>query len=468
MSAFVDRLPALTRRQFGLSLGGSLLAARLPGAPTPAPWAGPATIKKVYLAVPKPSWPRPDLDVAAERAELDAALAKLERKHTGVVRFSDGGLVRTAEDAQAFVKSVGDADGVLIIDLTSQTGPLLRPMRDIQAPVLLYARPYSGWSYVDVVNWAQNGKRADLVVTSEPGDLDPYMRIFRTIHHLRRSKVLVIGPSAGPDSLTHEFTARFGTSFAFPGYKDVKAAFEAADSGRARKAADEFTQGALKVIEPSPKEIADSLRFYHAVLNLLDQQQANAITIDCLGGFKRGDLPAYPCVAWSKLNDQGRYGVCEADVLSTMSQLLLTSFCDKPGFVSDPVFDTSRNEIIHAHCVAATAMQGVGGPSSPYIIRSHMEDNKGVSMQVLLPIQDTITVCKFLEPGSLGVSTGKVIGNVDEPRGCRTKIRTRVADARKMLEDYRGGLHRVIYYGDYVRPLEQMGRLMGFRVIHEG
>ena len=61
-----------------------------------------------------------------------------------------------------------------------------------------------------------------------------------------------------------------------------------------------------------------------------------------------------------------------------------------------------------------------------------------------------------------------MIGNVDNPRGCRSKIRTRVADARKMLESYRGGLHRVIFYGDYVQAVERMAHLMGFRVVHEG
>jgi hypothetical protein len=112
-------------------------------------------------------------------------------------------------------------------------------------------------------------------------------------------------------------------------------------------------------------------------------------------------------------------------------------------------------------------MLGTGRPASPYIIRSHMEDNKGVSMQVMMPTRETITAAKFLDAGTFGVSTGEVIENVDNPRGCRTKIRTRVADARKMLEGYRGGLHRVIFYGDYVRPVEQMGRLMGFKVLHE-
>jgi hypothetical protein len=96
-----------------------------------------------------------------------------------------------------------------------------------------------------------------------------------------------------------------------------------------------------------------------------------------------------------------------------------------------------------------------------------MEDNKGVSMQVLAPARGTVTVGKFVNPQRFAVSTGEVLGNVDSDRGCRTKFRTRVADARKMLEGYTGGLHRVVFYGDYVRSIEQMGRLMGFQVVRE-
>jgi hypothetical protein len=44
---------------------------------------------------------------------------------------------------------------------------------------------------------------------------------------------------------------------------------------------------------------------------------------------------------------------------------------------------------------------------------------------------------------------------------------TKVADARKFVEGYTGGLHRVIFYGDYTPAVERMGRLMGFRVVKE-
>jgi hypothetical protein len=455
----------MTRREFGASVGGWAAASALFGAQD-APWAGPATVKKVFLAVPRPTWPRPDLDVAAEKAAMEATLAQVERQHAADVRFTGGDLVRTPEDAQAFVKALGDADGVLVMDLTSGTSGLLRPFRDLPAPMLLYSRPYSGWSYETVTTWVQAGQRADVIVTSDAGNLSPYLRAFHSLHHLRRSKILAIN-NAGAGAVDAEFTKRFGTAFDYPKYADLKAAYDAVDVANAQRSADEFTRGALRVVEPSPREVTDSLRLYHAVLAMLEREKANAMTIDCLGGFRRGDLPAYPCVAWSKLNDAGLYGVCEGDVLSTMTQLLLTPYTGKPGFVTDPVFDTGRNEIIHAHCVAATAMDGLGGKRYPYAIRSHMEDNKGVSVQVMMPDSGAVTVGKFLNATTFAVSTGEVLGNVDDPRGCRTKVRTRVADARKMLAGYKGGLHRVLFYGDYADALEQMGPLAGFKTVRE-
>jgi L-fucose isomerase-like protein len=168
------------------------------------------------------------------------------------------------------------------------------------------------------------------------------------------------------------------------------------------------------------------------------------------------------------LNDSGLYGVCESDLQSTMTQLLITGYSAKPGFVSDPTFDTSRNEVIHAHCVAATRTRGVAGPASPYILRSHMEDNKGVSVQVEMPVRETITCAKFADPRTLLVSTGEVTGNIDGSRGCRTKMVTRVADARKLVEGWSAGLHRVIFYGDHIEAAQRMGRLLGFKVFQEG
>lgn len=458
----------LTRRNFGLCLAGASSAALPNLAQADAPlWNGPATVAKLYLAVPA-GWPRPDLDPRQDVAEIEAGLQQLQNQHPGMVRFTGGQLVGTPAEMEAWRRGLGDVDGILVMGLTGKVDPFVKVLHEMDVPTLLFSRPYAGHTWSGMAGWARSGKRADVVASKDYAALAPYLGIFRTIGHLRRSKVLVIRPaSSAAEQAAAGFRERFGTAIEFPGYEPLKRAYEAAPAAEAEKAAAEFVRGALRVVEPTPAEIRDSLRFYLAARDLLAREKANAMTIDCLGGFARRDLPAYPCVAWSKFNDQGYYGVCEADLLSTMTQMLVTSYTGMPGFVTDPVIDVQTNEVTHAHCVAATAMRGINGPRSPYIVRSHLEDHKGVSLQVLMPVERTITMARFLDPSKVVVSTAEVIDNVDTPRGCRTQIRTRVSDASKLLDQYSGGLHRVIFYGDHVKSIERMGKLMGFKVVRE-
>jgi len=462
----------VTRRQFSLSsLGGLGLSAPLEaeGGWDKMPWAGPAKVKKVYVAVPRPTWPRPTIPVEQTRAEIDAKLSELERKHPNVVRFSGGELVRTMDEANAWVKNLAgeDVDGNLVITITSGSDGMVEAIGKSAIPTLLFLRPYAGHAWATFSAFAQAGNKADVLASSDYDDLDVYMRIFSTIHQMRKSKVIVVVPGSSRNKLADGFSEHFGTAFSYMSYADLRAAYDAVDALQASQEAEKFTHGALRIVEPTRDKIERALRFYLGVKNLLRQAQANAITIDCLGGINRGDLPGYPCAAWSRLNDQGLYGVCQADLQCTMTQLLLTSFSGKPGFVFNPVFDTSRSEILHTHCVAPTAMRGIGAPASPYILRSHLETHDGVSLQVLLPIGETMTVAKFDHPRRFMVSTAEVIGNVESESGCRTQIRTRVKNAGKMLANFKGGVHRVSFYGDYTGPIEKMGRLMGFEVVHE-
>jgi hypothetical protein len=124
-------------------------------------------------------------------------------------------------------------------------------------------------------------------------------------------------------------------------------------------------------------------------------------------------------------------------------------------------------------------MKGIAGDASPYLVRSHLEDHKGVSMQVLTPAGEPITVAKFADAGKMMVSGGEALGNVDNERGCRTKIRTRVPNAKLLLANWsaaldsqkmpgtRDLLHRVVFYGDHLEGIERVGRLTGFKVIRE-
>ncbi len=256
--------------------------------------------------------------------------------------------------------------------------------------------------------------------------------MFKTAHHLKHRKGLI--GAANPQGIletTPAFAEAFGAKFQFVTGNEFR---------------DAFVQGAPRVVEPRPEEILNGLRFYLALKNT---------------------LPGYPCIAFSKLNDAGLYGVCEGDLASTMTQMLATSYAGAPGFVSDPVFDASRKEVIHAHRVSATRLLGFDAPASPYIIRDHLETKEGAVLQALMPSDRTVTVARFAGPKQMLVSTAEVTGVVDSDRGCRRPIRTRVADAERWLRNYGPGLHQVVFDGDHVRTMERMGRLFGFETVHE-
>ena len=96
-----------------------------------------------------------------------------------------------------------------------------------------------------------------------------------------------------------------------------------------------------------------------------------------------------------------------------------------------------------------------------------MEDKKGVSMQVEWRVGEPVTVAKLADADTLLVSTAEVSATPDLSRGCRTKVATQVRDAARMLMNYSGELHRVLFCGDHLRAAHQMGRLLGLKVVEE-
>lgn len=440
-------------------------------------------IKVVYLAKPVPSWPCPDIDIDAEMKMINDNLSSLEklwsfkeRDWDFRVEFVGKELLRVPEDFPNFANRIGDIDGIVIFNLTSTVGVLVNNIINLGYPTVLFSQPASGHDWSIIANLIKSGKRVDVIGSSDFGDLEPYVRIIDAMRRIKQSKIICIRESFRPGQDIEKMKEKFGVDVKLMDYSRINKIYESIDVKEAEKEAEAFIKNAVKIVEPSQQDIVNANKFYLAVKKLLKEESANAITIDCLGGFGRGDLKAYPCVAWSRLNDEGLTGVCEADMNSTLTSIILKYYMSgQPGFVTDPFFDTSSNTIVHAHCVCATRMDGLSGVSFPYIIRSHMEDNKGVAVQVKMREEQTFTSVIMNDVNTMLVSVGKIINNSDNKRGCRTKFVCKVLDpeteeeisADKYLHNWTGGLHRVIFYGNLINDIQKMGRLMGFNVVRE-
>lgn len=170
------------------------------------------------------------------------------------------------------------------------------------------------------------------------------------------------------------------------------------------------------------------------------------------------------------INNEGSTGVCEADLDSTLTQLLIRYTAGRPAYVSDPVIDTAAGQIVYAHCVATNRVFGPEGLHNPYIIRSHAEDRKGASVQSLMPMGHQVTTVKVsVRNKAFAVHGGRAVANVEDDKACRTKLAAAV-DAQKILDNYHSelfGWHRVTCYGDYRKQLINLATLYGLEILQE-
>src|SRR5579885_2924683 len=246
-------------------------------------------------------------------------------------------------------------------------------------------------------------------------------------------------------------------------------AYRSADRAEAVQWAQAWAAGAARIVEPSRAEIQKSGAMYVGMSGLMLRHHAQGIAIDCLRLFYGGQMAAYPCLGFFQLNNDGLVGACEADLQSASTMLLLTYLVGRPGYISDPVIDTSKNQIIYAHCVAPNKVFGPGGAANPYHIRSHSEDRKGAAVRSLLPLGEMTTTLKLVpEEKTLVMHQARTVANIDDDRACRTKLAAEPKDARKLAADWRWGWHRVTVYGEYRVPVQTAGSLLGFRVVEEG
>jgi len=294
------------------------------------------------------------------------------------------------------------------------------------------------------------------------------------VDRFRRSQFLIIGRGR-----PGEVRSILGAKARFLDFSELTQLCEKVAPEQAAQWVDRWNQEAAPLppgdyVEPSQPAagvLENSARIYLASLELLKKYGAQTITMNCLGGFASGKLPAYPCLGFKQLLDDGMQGVCEAMPEDSVCMAMARILTGRPGYVSDPVLDTSENHIVYAHCVGTTRPFGPQGASNPFYLRTlHNRDPKGACAESLLP-GGYMTTSFHVNLGrqEMVIHQAKAIGPLRTERGCRTKLLGEVVgDIGKMLYGWgRFGWHRVTVYGDLKEPLAEFGKRLGLTVVEE-
>jgi hypothetical protein len=460
-----------------------LAAAELAGWPK----LPPVRVYVVYLGTGG-AWPRPDFDAPREIESKFAPHLRQVQTTLGDVEFVGGDLIPNRATAAAeLLPKITDskAEAILVIHLSFGDSSPFKIFADSGKPVAIYSQPFSGHDWMYVPRLQQAGARLIMAPSRDLAEIDRLTALLRVPVRMKQSKIILMGEpgcAAGTDAAKDfdQVRAKIGPEVIEVTPAEFVSVHESiAIADAQREAQDYWLSQARDIKEPTHEEIVKSCQTYLAMKKIMIEHGAQAITVKCLGGIPIQTL-GYPCLGFSKLLDEGVVGACEADMDSTLTMLMFLYAFGLPGFITDPLIDTAKNAVIHAHCVAPTKMRGPDSERLPFSIRTHRDDNLGASLEVFMDkdLGQKVTWAKLANLDTILVATGTITEICDfEDRGCRTQLVAEVDNARELFQKWGGGvlpddmmalLHRVLYYGDHTENVKDLAHLMGLNVLLEG
>lgn len=454
-------------------------------------------------------WPYPGFDCAGRQREI----VKLLKDGCPQVEFVPIVVAQPGEVAKA-VALKDTVDGYLVYPITLNWGlqGTLNEIARLGKPMLV-ADEYLGGSGVFLCGTSsvrRQGLSCGAVSTTRMEDLvavarlfadvkkpgtnaasfaarceETYRRTFRTagavkwredrvalngigecVKRFRQYRFLIVG--AGTPGQERDFLGAKGIDV---GFEEFRAIYEKVDRDQAAEWGRRWSSQAEKVLEAKPDWIAKAGGVYLAMLALMKKYGTDSITMNCLGGFGSGQLPAYPCLGFMQILNDGGQGVCEAMPDDSLSMLMGRLLTGRAGYVSDPALDTSKNQIVYSHCMAHTKVFGTSGPSNPFRIRTlHNRDPRGCCAESFLPEGYlTTTFRTSFAQKKMVIHQATAVGNLSADRGCRTQLLGEVrGDIGKLFAEWdRFGWHRVTVYGDLKEPLIEFGKALGLETIQE-
>ncbi|RLG44107.1 MAG: hypothetical protein DRN78_00650 [Thermoproteota archaeon] len=440
----------------------------------------------IFSAMPPeaPTWPYMGYDYEGRAKELLDKLSKAlpDVELVGEVVYfvspylkqfvRSGSKVHTEEDIWRIVnEEMADVVGYVIWYLGLWTPGLVGVVAKTGKPFILVDDLFAGsGEFLSAYSWARKRKLRFLgIASSNFSDIVEKVKLLCLIDRLRNLKIVVIRRDFPTWFEEYEKTLNevFGSKIVRVSVEELIAYYNQASEEEARKFADKWISNA-SLVEAKVEDVVRSARMYIAMKSLLEKYGAEAITIDCFPPGHKG-LPAYPCLGFFQLLNEGYTATCEADLDSLITQAVIRYLTGKPGFVSDPVIDQGRGWIIYAHCLAPTRVYGVGERQVDYKIRTHSEERAGVAVQAYWPVGEPITTAKIcVMKRMMVIHSGKIASNIEEERGCRTKVAAE-AEVSNILKNwnYDFGWHRVSVVGDHRKELIDFANLIGLNVIEE-
>ena len=417
----------------------------------PKPAARPA-VNVVFIRPPKPadvSWPGGACDIPAQQALFTRTLRAAADKLGVDLRVQDEP-IHTDAQVGRYLEQLKKAppDGQILgaMELFGW-GPVQKLVRERGGiPTIIYSH-LSGFTGNLQLGRKETGVL--MAATQKVEWLEMALRMLNAIWRLKHARILT---TAGGRDSAHELGATIVPCKA-NWQQEIRKAKETEES---RAIGDYYAKNAKQIVEPTKADILEAAQQYGVLRRLIAEHDCQGITLaGCL-------ITKPPCLAASKLRDDGIVATCEGCNHASLGELVSFLLFNRPTFIQDPSPNTVDNTLIGAHCTSPTRLEGCDRDyRAPYMVRNY-HSRQGVSMQVLWPEGKEVTIVQFGWPKkTVMIGTGRVVSNITQPPSgcCRTAVEVTV-DGCEDTRDVKG-FHQLFILGNLERPLRQFCKLAG-------
>ncbi len=253
--------------------------------------------------------------------------------------------------------------------------------------------------------------------------------------------------------------------------EDLIQLIKGADESAARKEMERWKKEATKIDGPTDKIILDCSRMYVLLRSIVDQEGLSGISIDCLSYTFGSDTSLQtPCLAFTRLKDEGISATCEADICMMISSMLLQEISKRPSYVCNvSSVDTQTSTAVLRHCVAPTKIFGADASPLPYNLLYYHGMEKGVVPEIEYPIGLDITMGGFskdlkdfvlwpgrIKPGIYDMDTPSFKNPPPEMRTmrryCANRADVKIRDVHRFFQSI-AGIHHIMIAGSYAKEV---------------
>jgi L-fucose isomerase-like protein len=243
---------------------------------------------------------------------------------------------------------------------------------------------------------------------------------------------------------------------------------EAAEPEELAAAARRLTGLAGGGVEIAAGALADSLRLYTGIRQLVREQRLDAYCVRCWPEL-RDQRKITPCAAHALMAQEGVASTCEVDLPALITTYILSRLAGTPAFNFDITgYLEDRDAIQFGHC--GSADPSLAGTCEAVRLRSQMRTGTGATVE--FPFREgAVTLAKLMRPANgklkLFAARGVAIAPAPGTRGSVAEVRPEPSAAaflEKMMEE--GVEHHVaLVYGTWTRELRQLCDFTGMEYL---